>query len=155
MQADYIAAYAKLHRLPKRRQPAPIAAPVRQACPQFRPYGCAGAAAAFAGAQSQRDPVFCAEKLEIAPITLTRIVDQIEKAEWIGQHSDPADRRARILDLSDKCRAIGDRLIAHVNAMTEDMLEGFDAGERAQFGALLDQIAADIVSTHQPEALYD
>lgn len=97
---------------------------------------------------------FYAERLEIEPITLTRIVDRLEEAGWVERRSDPADRRARILHITDKSRGIVARLTANVEAMTEDMLDGFDADERAQFGALLDRIAANIVTARQPEALH-
>lgn len=99
---------------------------------------------------------FYAERLEIEPITLTRIVDRLEDAGWIERQADPADRRARILHLTDKSRGIVTRVRANVETLTEDMLEGFDADERAAFATMLERIAANLLAARQlqPEALH-
>ncbi|MFO6447565.1 MarR family winged helix-turn-helix transcriptional regulator [Erythrobacter sp. NE805] len=97
---------------------------------------------------------FYAERLEIEPITLTRIVDRLEDAGWIERQPDPADRRARILHLTDKSRGIVERLNASVEALFEEMLGGFDAAERALFAELLDRIAANILAARQPEVVH-
>jgi DNA-binding MarR family transcriptional regulator len=97
--------------------------------------------------------VFYAERLEIEPITLTRIVDRLEEAGWIERQSDPADRRARILHLTDKSRSIVSALRASVEALFDDMLGGFDAAERAHFAQALDRIAANLAAARQPETI--
>jgi MarR family transcriptional regulator for hemolysin len=96
---------------------------------------------------------FHAEQLEIEPITLTRIIDRLEEAGWLERQSDPADRRARILHLTDKSRGIVTRLRATVECLFEDMLEGFDADERATFAALLERISTNLAAARQPEAI--
>jgi DNA-binding MarR family transcriptional regulator len=97
--------------------------------------------------------VFYAERLEIEPITLTRIIDRLEDAGWVKRQSDPADRRARILHLTDKSRGIVIALRASVEALFDDMLEGFDAAERASFAQMLDQIAANLAAARLPEVV--
>lgn len=97
---------------------------------------------------------FYAERLDIEPITLTRIVDRLEDAGWVERQADPADRRARILHLTDKSRGIVTRLHASVEALTEEMLGGFDAAERALFARMLDRIAANLLAARQPEAVH-
>jgi MarR family transcriptional regulator, transcriptional regulator for hemolysin len=97
--------------------------------------------------------VFHAEQLEIEPITLTRIVDRLEEAGWVERRSDPGDRRARILHLTDKSRGIVTRLRATVETLFEDMLGGFDPGERAAFASLLERIGANLTAARQPEVL--
>lgn len=94
---------------------------------------------------------FYAERLEIEPITLTRIVDRLEEAGWIERRSDPADRRARILHLTDKSRGIVTRLRVSVEGLFEEMLAGFDADERAVFADLLERIATNLATARQPE----
>ncbi len=95
--------------------------------------------------------VFYAERLEIEPITLTRIVDRLEDAGWIERKSDPSDRRARILHLTDKSRSIIVRLRASVEALFEAMLAGFDPAERTLFASFLERIAVNIVAARLPE----
>jgi len=97
--------------------------------------------------------VYYAERLEIEPITLTRILDRLEDAGWVERRSDPGDRRARILHLTDKSRGIVTRLSASVEALFEEMLGGFDAAERALFASLLERIAANLVAARQPEVV--
>jgi DNA-binding MarR family transcriptional regulator len=94
---------------------------------------------------------FYAERLEIEPITLTRIVDRLEESGWVERRSDPGDRRARILHLTDKSRGIVTRLTASVEALFEEMLAGIAPGERALFADLLDRIAANLLAARQPE----
>ncbi|MBI1401891.1 MAG: MarR family transcriptional regulator [Porphyrobacter sp.] len=97
---------------------------------------------------------FYAERLEIEPITLTRIVDRLEEAGWIERHSDPADRRARILHLTAKSRGIVVRLQGIVEALFEEMLDGFAAAERALFAQSLERIAANLAAARQPEVAH-
>lgn len=97
--------------------------------------------------------VFYAERLEIEPITLTRIIDRLEDAGWVERQSDPADRRARILHLTDKSRGIVIALRASVEALFDDMLEGFEAAERASFAQMLDRIAANLAAARLPEVV--
>jgi DNA-binding MarR family transcriptional regulator len=94
---------------------------------------------------------FYAERLEIEPITLTRIVDRLEDAGWVERQADPADRRARILHLTDKSRGIVTRLRGNVEALFEDMLDGFDPAERDLFAHALERIAANLLAARQPE----
>ncbi len=94
---------------------------------------------------------FYAERLEIEPITLTRIADRLEDAGWIERQADPADRRARILHLTDKSRGIVTRLRASAEALFEEVLDGFDPGERALFAQMLERIAANLLAARQPQ----
>lgn len=94
---------------------------------------------------------FYAERLEIEPITLTRIVDRLEDAGWVERQADPADRRARILHLTAKSRGIVTRLRGNVEALFEDMLDGFDPAERDLFAHALERIAANLLAARQPE----
>lgn len=97
---------------------------------------------------------FYAERLEIEPITLTRIVDRLEDAGWVERQADPADRRARILHLTDKSRGIVTRLRTGVEGLFEEMLDGFDGGERVLFAQMLERIAANLVAARHPEAAH-
>lgn len=98
--------------------------------------------------------VFYAERLEIEPITLTRIVDRLEEAGWVERQSDPADRRARILHLTDKSRGIVTRLRGIVEALSDEMLDGFDAAERQAFALMLERLAANLIAARQPEVAH-
>ncbi|MBL8657557.1 MAG: MarR family transcriptional regulator [Altererythrobacter sp.] len=89
---------------------------------------------------------FYAERLEIEPITLTRIVDRMEDAGWIARVADPSDRRARLLHLTDKSRGIVGRLRTRVEELVEDMSQGLSTGERAELMRLLAIVAENLAA---------
>jgi len=97
---------------------------------------------------------FYAERLEIEPITLTRIVDRLEETGWVERQPDPADRRARILHLTVKSRGIVTQLQLTVKGLFEDMMQGFGEAERASFAAALERIAANLAAARQPEVAH-
>lgn len=94
---------------------------------------------------------FHAERLEVEPITLTRIIDRMEEAGWVERRADPADRRARILHLTDKSRATVEELRQIIEAMFEEVLLGLDDGERSQLADLLERIGANLATAREVE----
>lgn len=91
-----------------------------------------------------QNQVFYAERLEVEPITLTRLVDRMEESGWIERAADPDDRRARLLHLTEKAEAIVGKVKAAVDGMIEEMVDGLDADERAQLSRLLTRVAANL-----------
>ena len=89
---------------------------------------------------------FYAERLEVEPITLTRIVDRLEKAGWVERLVDPTDRRARILYLTDKSLEIVEPLRDIVDAMVEDMTDGLDDTECETLSGLLERVSANLAA---------
>lgn len=94
---------------------------------------------------------FHAERLEVEPITLTRIIDRMEEAGWVERRADPADRRARILHLTDKSRDTVEELRQIIEAMFEEVLLGLDDGERSQLADLLERIGANLATAREVE----
>src|SRR4051812_6066760 len=47
-----------------------------------------------------------AERLEIEPITLVRLLDRMEKAGWIARQPNPRDRRANCVVLTAQAQGI-------------------------------------------------
>lgn len=96
---------------------------------------------------------FYADRIEVEPITLTRLVDRMEDAGWIERKPDPTDRRARILHLTEKAQDIVVPLRRIVEALVEDILEGIDEGDRVRLAALLETIGANLSNQRElPEA---
>lgn len=94
---------------------------------------------------------FHAERLEVEPITLTRIIDRMEEAGWVERKADPADRRARILHLTDKSRGTVEELRQIVEAMFEEVLTGLDDGERRSLAGMLERIGANLAAAREVE----
>ncbi len=87
---------------------------------------------------------FYAERIEVEPITLTRIVDRMEEAGWVERVADPGDRRARLLHLTDKSREIVEPLRVIVNALVEDMADGLTRKEQDMLARLLEKISFNL-----------
>lgn len=91
-----------------------------------------------------RNQAFYAERLEIEPITLCRMVDRMEEAGLVERRADPDDRRARLLHLTVRSRGKIARIRAALDGLIETMLAGFDAEEEAVFMAMLERVSTNL-----------
>jgi DNA-binding MarR family transcriptional regulator len=87
---------------------------------------------------------FYAERLEVEPITLCRMVDRLEEASMVERRPDPADRRAWQLHLTDKSRKVVEKLQQRVDSLVEDMLAGLTSAERSEFARLLKVVGTNL-----------
>ena len=82
--------------------------------------------------------------LEIEPITLTRLIDRLEKAGWVERRPDPSDRRIWRLFLTEKSYPILDRMY-QLGAETRDQaLTGLTLEQREGLLALLGRIKGNL-----------
>jgi DNA-binding MarR family transcriptional regulator len=88
--------------------------------------------------------VFYAERIEVEPITLTRIVDRMEESGWVERVADPGDRRARLLHLTDKSREIVEPLRTIIDGLVADMAEGLTNHERETLAILLEKVSENL-----------
>ncbi|WP_095011307.1 MarR family winged helix-turn-helix transcriptional regulator [Tsuneonella mangrovi] len=87
-----------------------------------------------------------AERLEVEPITLCRMVDRMEEAGMVQRHPDPRDRRARILQLTNKSRKEIERIQQATKVLMDNMLAGLDEEEEAQLMALLGRVSDNLAN---------
>jgi len=87
-----------------------------------------------------------AERLEIEPITLCRMVDRMEESGLVERQPDPTDRRARLLHLTLRSRSEIESIERALDGLTETMLSGFDDKEQAQLAAMLKRIAENLAA---------
>lgn len=73
------------------------------------------------------------------PSTITRQVQALEKAGLAARTSDPTDRRAYILDLTEEGRQALVRTRTHRRNRLEECLADWAADDRRSFGRLLEQ----------------
>ena len=78
-----------------------------------------------------------ADQLEIKPITLTRLIDRLEKAGWVVRKPDPKDRRAVELHLTEKCRPLLNTMQEEFKLTKARALQGISEDE---FAALLETL---------------
>jgi MarR family transcriptional regulator for hemolysin len=71
-----------------------------------------------------------AEWMQLTPISVGRLVDRMQKAGWVERRSEPSDRRAYRIYLTEKAHAIRPEL-RRLSAQTEqEALGGLDAAGR-------------------------
>lgn len=87
---------------------------------------------------------FYAERVEVEPITLCRMVDRMEEMELVERRKDPADRRAWRLHLTDRSRAMIERLRVEVSELERDMMDRFTAEQASAFRVLLGQVQTNL-----------
>ena len=85
-----------------------------------------------------------ADRLEVEPITLCRMIDRLQEAGLVERRRDPADRRAWRLFLSDKAYALLDQLRPVSDDMMELVLEGLSEDERSNLVAALDRMRQNL-----------
>lgn len=87
-----------------------------------------------------------AEQLEVRPITLARLLDQLEQAGLVERRPDPDDRRAYRLYL----RAEADHALADIraagDAMVAEALQGISEQEKAALTSALRKMRANLSS---------
>lgn len=81
-----------------------------------------------------------AERLEVEPITLCRMIDRLEDAGLVERRRAPADRRAWHIYLTDKSRPLLDQLRGLADDLSAQALDGLPVAEQERLTAVLDRI---------------
>lgn len=92
-----------------------------------------------------------AERLEVEPITLCRMIDRLEEAGHVERRRDPADRRAWRIHLTDKSRPLLDKLHVVADGLLDDALAGIDAPSRTAFAQTLQRIRQNLTTIDTKE----
>lgn len=78
-----------------------------------------------------------ADRLDVEPITICRMVDRLEQAGLVERRRDPQDRRAWQLFLTAAAEPIAERLQAVGQSVLNESLAGVDPAARAAMMATL------------------
>lgn len=99
-------------------------------------------------ARLSREPglrqVALAERMDIEPITLCRIVDRLEEGELVERQRDPADRRAWRLFLTAKAEPTVERLHSLAADLATDAFAGLDQSTIDVIRAALARVRANV-----------
>ena len=85
-----------------------------------------------------------AELIEVEPITLSRMVDRLAEAGLVERRADPTDRRAWLLHLTPRARAMVQSNSHFARELTEEATQGLSAAERDQLIALVERVRANL-----------
>jgi len=72
--------------------------------------------------------------------TIGGVLDRLQGKGLVDRRTDPADRRARLVRLTDAGAALLARVLPHVAALQADILAGLSDQERQDFMALAERI---------------
>ena len=87
-----------------------------------------------------------AQLLELEPITLARLLDRLQAAGLIERRSDPKDRRAHLLYLTESAYPLLDRIFALAAEVREDALAGVAEADRGRLLDLLIEMKANLIA---------
>lgn len=74
--------------------------------------------------------VALAHLLEIEPMSVCRLIDRMEAGDFVKRLPDPVDKRAKLVYLTEKSRALLDVMRVVAMDVYEDAFAGFDEEER-------------------------
>ena len=85
-----------------------------------------------------------AERMDIEPITLCRIVDRLEEGTLVERRRDPQDRRAWQLFLTAKAEPLLERLHKLAAKMADEAFDGLEPASLQAIRAALSQIRSNL-----------
>jgi len=77
------------------------------------------------------------ERFEITPAAASQLVDKLVQGGYIQREEDPHDRRAKLLNLTDKARAIIQQGVEERYRWVDQLAEKLTAEERVQISEAL------------------
>lgn len=99
-------------------------------------------------ARLKREPglrqVELAERLDMEPITLCRIVDRLEEAGLVERKADPADRRAWRLELTEKAAPVVTKLRSLARDVAAEAMDGIEERDLKTLQARLFEIRSNV-----------
>lgn len=84
-----------------------------------------------------------ADRLRIAPRSVTEVIDALEEKGLVRRESDPGDRRAVVVRLTDEGRAAAVTIRQLRQARTQQLFRALDEQERDQLTVLLQKVLDD------------
>ena len=104
-------------------------------------------------ARLKREPglrqVELADRLDMEPITLCRIVDRLEEAGLVERKADPSDRRAWRLELTDKAAPLARQLRGVAGQLAQQALDGTSEPQRQALQRQLAAIRANVAQSEE------
>ncbi|PHP66003.1 MarR family transcriptional regulator [Zhengella mangrovi] len=70
------------------------------------------------------------ERLEIEPISVSRLVDRMEQAGWVVRKADETDRRVRLVTATAKTQKVFEEVRSIANDVYDEALAGLSVKDR-------------------------
>jgi DNA-binding MarR family transcriptional regulator len=95
-----------------------------------------------AGAVRQADLI---DTLGVDPSTVTKMLQRLQRTGNVTRTTDPADRRAVLVEATETSRALGPEIEAAWKTLEERTVAGLDPAERAELQRLLEKVAVNFL----------
>jgi MarR family transcriptional regulator, organic hydroperoxide resistance regulator len=95
-----------------------------------------------AGAVRQADLI---DTLGVDPSTMTKMLQRLQRTGNVTRTTDPADRRAVLVEATDTSRALRPEIKAVWKTLEQRTVAGLDPAERAELQRLLEKVAANFL----------
>ncbi len=92
---------------------------------------------------------FYADRLDVEPISLTRMIDRMEESGLLERRRDPADRRAWRVHLTARAREVIEQVRSHADPLREMLLAGLDPNQRSALASYLEVVRANLSATRE------
>src|SRR5256885_9728629 len=79
-------------------------------------------------------------RLHLDPTNLVTILNELEERGYATRRRDPEDRRRHLVEVSKRGLAVIEKVSEVMDAVEDDLLDGFEPAEREQLEALLTSI---------------
>jgi DNA-binding MarR family transcriptional regulator len=90
-----------------------------------------------------------AEKLEVEPMTVCRMVDRLQEAGLIERRADPEDRRSWLLFATEKTHVMAKKLRPLADDTLSEALDGIGDSERATLMEMLAHIRLNLTNGNE------
>lgn len=87
-----------------------------------------------------------AEQMDITAITLTGLLDRMEREGWVERRADPDDRRAKRVYLTEKVAPVTKELRSLAREVRRSALQGLSEAEQQQLMSLLVKVRSNLSS---------
>ena len=83
-------------------------------------------------------------RLEVSPMTISDVIERLEKAGLVAREVDPLDSRAKIVRITDDALPIVERMRTVAAEVYAKALHGIDGADRATIERVLTRIASNL-----------
>ncbi|MCA9018016.1 MAG: MarR family transcriptional regulator [Planctomycetaceae bacterium] len=95
----------------------------------------------YEGPLSQVD---LAERMMIEPPTLVRILDRMERDQWIKRESDPEDRRRKVVKVLPEAKPVWSQMVACLKRLRKKATQGMTTDQVETLKSLLMQVQENL-----------
>lgn len=87
-----------------------------------------------------------AEHMDITAITLTGLLDRMEREGWVERRPDPVDRRAKRIYLTEKVAPVTKELRSVAREVRKSAMQGLSEAEQQQLMSLMIKVRSNLSS---------